>query len=191
MHIVYIHGANATPKSFSFIKQNLPKHTHQDFVYDANKKLADTISRAVDTIDTDCHIIAHSLGGVVACAAAHELKGKHIKSITTISTPFGGSEAADRFRLVMPFSTFFKNIRTSNPILKSIRSKPVPVPTLNIITTGGQSPFEPKKNDGVVTVDSQNALTGPQKVVVPYTHFEVLLDHGVVDIINTFVAKHK
>lgn len=191
MHIFYIHGANATPKSFSFIKQNLPEHTFTDFQYDASKKLTDTIARAASEITTPCHIVAHSLGGVVAVAAAHLVDRGLVKSITTISTPFGGSEAADRFRLVMPFNTFFKNIRTSNPILKAIQTKPLPSPTLNIITTGGRSPFEPLPNDGVVTIASQQILTHSTKAIVPYTHFEVLLDAGVVDIVSEFIQQHK
>lgn len=189
-HIVYIHGANATPKSFSYIKQNLPEHTASYLVYDASDNLIDTIKRASEVLDQPCHIIAHSLGGVVGVAAAQYVGGNNVETITTISTPFGGSEAADRMRFVLPFNSFFRNIRTTNPIFRAVCSEGPPVPTMNIITTGGQSPFEPKPNDGVVTVESQLAFTGTHQISVPYTHFEVLMDREVADTIAQFMVTH-
>lgn len=189
-HIVYIHGANATPKSFSYLERTLPEHTSSYVVYDASTKLTDTIQAAAEKIDQPCHIISHSLGGIIGVAVAQYLGGDNIHTITTISTPFGGSETADRMRLVMPFNTFFKNIRTTNPVLKAVRTLGPPVPTLNIITTGGQSPFEPKPNDGVVTVESQLAFNGTHRVQLPYTHFEVLMDNEVSSTIALFMSSY-
>lgn len=185
--ILYIHGANATPKSFSYIQRNLPSHHAVNFSYDASVDLAETVKRAALEMKEPVHIVSHSLGGIVAVAAAQAVDRGIVKSITTISTPFGGSEAADRMSIVMPFNRFIKNIKTTNPIIRRVVQQGTPAPTLSVITTGGHSPFEPKENDGVVTVESQRALTNNVQVVVPHTHFEVLLDDDVIGIISSFI----
>lgn len=190
-HVVFIHGANATPKSFSFLEQALPAHTRSYITYDASDNLTETIRRAATKINQPCHIVGHSLGGVIAVAISQLLGSEKIHTVSTISSPFGGSETADRMSLFMPFNTFLKNIKTSSPVLKGIVKTGPVVPTLTIITTGGHSPLEPKDNDGVVTVDSQLAIIGTHKIHVPYTHFEVLLDKGVADTIHAFMSAHK
>ena len=189
--VLYIHGANATPKSLSYIRKALPPHTPIEFSYDASHDLSSTIDRVVEHITEPMHIVSHSLGGIIAVAAAHLATKGNVKSITTISTPFGGSEAANRIGIILPFNRFINNIRTTNPVIRGVVKAGTPVPTLSIITTGGYSPFEPKENDGVVTVESQRALTNNTKVIVPYTHFEVLLDDGVAELVSKFIDANR
>lgn len=187
-HIVYVHGANATPKSFSYLEGTLPAHTKSYITYDASDSLAVTIRDAAAQIDQPCHIIGHSLGGVIALAISQLHGPSTVRTVTTISAPFGGSETAERMSIFMPFNPFLKNIKSSNTLLKNIAKVGPTVPTMTIITTGGRSPLEPKDNDGVVTVESQLALARAYQVHVPYTHFEVLMDQGVADMINLFMA---
>lgn len=186
-HIIFIHGANATPKSFSYLEQLLPTHTREYLTYDASDNIGETIKHCAAKITQPCHLVGHSLGGVIAVSISQLLGPSKIMTVSTLSAPFGGSEVADRMSLLMPFNTFFRNIKTSNPIFRALRAIGPVAPTLNIITTGGHSPFEPKDNDGVVTVESQEALKGAYQVHVPFTHFEVLLDQGVADTISMFM----
>lgn len=188
MKIVYVHGANATPTSFTFIKSKIDKHQAIDFKYNANDPLEDSICRLIDIIPQQCAIVSHSLGGILAVAASQHLPAQII-SVITISAPFGGSEAATRMSWLFPFNTFVHNISTQNPTLREIVTAGIAVPTLNIITTEGQSMFEPKANDGVVTFDSQTTLKGGIQIQVPLNHFEVLLDERVAQIINNFINR--
>ncbi len=193
MHIVYIHGANASPHSFNYIKERLPRHTSTDVVYDAREPLDEIIDLAEATILSDVdqpyHIVAHSLGGIIAVALSQ--RSKHmIQSVMTMSTPFGGSEAATAASVLMPFNTFLKNISTRSPTLREIVSTGPVVPTLNIITTAGATMFEHRPNDGVVTIESQQAFIGTSTVQVGLNHFEVLLSPVVVQRIEEFALSN-
>lgn len=188
-HIIYIHGANSTPRSFNYIKSQLPEHTSTNVVYNANEPIDDLILAAVKSVDQPGHIIAHSLGGVIG-AAISQAYPNSIQSLTTISTPFGGSEAANRFAMLLPFSTFLKNIRPGNPILRGVTRTGQKVPTLTIITTSGHAFFEHRPNDGVVTVESQEAFQSSHRVHVDMNHFEVLQDPTIVDTIRNFMEAH-
>lgn len=193
MHIVYIHGANATPHSFNFIRQRLSHHSSTDIVYDAHNPLDEIIDDAEATIlsavDEPYHLVAHSLGGIVAVALSQ--RSKHmIKSIATMSTPFGGSEAATAASVLLPFNTFLKNISTRSPTLREIITTGPVVPTLNVITTAGGTMFEHRPNDGVVTVESQLAFVGTSTVEVQLNHFEVLLSPYVAQKLEQFVLSN-
>lgn len=190
MKIVYVHGANATPKSFTFIKSQLGKHEAYDFTYDANDPVEGTVKHLAEFIPRDSHIISHSLGGVLAVAASQRVPDK-IKSIVTISAPFGGSEAASRALLFMPFNTFLHNISVHSKLIQAVSSSIVGVPLLKVITTAGNYVFETKMNDGVVTVDSQMSLWGGEELVIHLNHFEVLMDQDVADSIKLFIKQHQ
>lgn len=186
-HIWYIHGANATPTSFTYIRTMLPKHEHTNIIYNANDPIDETIERIAGELQYPVHIIAHSLGGIIAVALSQR-KPDLVKSVTTISTPFGGSEAATRLALVLPYNPFIKNIHVYNPTLNSVSRIGAVVPMLRIITTAGQNYFEPKPNDGVVTVDSQEDIQG--NITTHYqnlNHFEILMCSDTVIHIRDFI----
>lgn len=187
-HIIYIHGAHATPTSFNYIKHRLPHHTHTDVVYDANEPLDESIDRALLYVDRPSHIVAHSLGGVIGVALSHAYP-ELVKSVTTMSTPFGGSEVASQVAMFLPFNTFLKNIHVFSPTLQSITRTRQTVPLMSFVTTAGGNSLQPKPNDGVVTVDSQLAY-GSHHIMVDLNHFEVLLCPSVATQIGHFVLHH-
>jgi len=189
-HIIYIHGANSTPRSFNYIKSQLPDHTFTNIAYDANDPIDELVLAAITSVKQSGHIIAHSLGGVLG-AAVSQAHPKLIKSLTTISTPFGGSEAANRFAMLLPFSTFLKNIRPGNPVLRGVVKVGEKVPTLTIITTNGHALFEPNPNDGVVTVESQETFNASRQMRADMNHFEVLQDPTIVAAIKAFMEAHR
>jgi triacylglycerol esterase/lipase EstA (alpha/beta hydrolase family) len=181
--ILYIHGANATPDSFNYIKSKLPTHRVSYITYDANDPLESLIELAANAIVEPSHIVAHSLGGVIAVAVSQRYSDK-VLSVTTMATPFGGSEAATRASVLLPFSTFLKNIHTHNPTLREIIQIGYTVPTTNIVTTAGSNMFEHRPNDGVVTLDSQRAFNPTRRYEVDTNHFEVLLCPHVIQLIE-------
>ena len=186
MKIWYIHGANATPASFTYIKSLLPSHTVIDVVYDASDPLRETVSKLAEMIDDDIHIVSHSLGGIIAVALSQQCPN-HVKTVTTMGTPFGGSDTASKLRLLFPFSMFLRNISLGSPVLNTVRKIGVVVPTLTIVTSAGSNPFDTKKGDGVVSVESQLALSGSEVLHVNLNHFEVLLDANVARTISGFI----
>lgn len=184
--IWYIHGANASPVSFNYIKSQLYDHKAVDLIYSARDPIEDTIAIASDQLKNPVHIIAHSLGGVIAVALS-QIKPHLVRSVVTLGTPYGGSEIATRASVLMPFDPFIKNISTFNPTLLYVRSKGAVVPTLTIITNNGINSFESAPNDGVVTVSSQMALENPTiQVQMSLNHFESLINPNTVDLIKQF-----
>lgn len=173
--IVYIHGLQSTPKSFSYIKLRLPQHDHLDISYDAGQPMLAYVERLVaqiEALDRDVILVGHSLGGVVAVAVA--ARCARVQKIATLSSPLGGSEAATLLRWVC-FSPSIDNIHPGSPLMKDVRRANLKQPMLSIVSTAGDSPFIQGNNDGVVTISSQKSLTGPKYVSIPVNHFEVLL----------------
>lgn len=188
MHIWYIHGANATPASFTYIKSVLPKHKVTDIVYSANDPIDQTLDKLSKQVDGPIHIISHSLGGVLAVRLS-QIHPDKVRSVTTMGSPLGGSEMAVRLRMLLPFNVFLKNIVPTNQIIRDLLAGGIVVPTLKMITTAGASPFDTKPSDGVVTVESQRALKGGVEMACHLNHFEVLLDPNVADLIRGFVNR--
>jgi pimeloyl-ACP methyl ester carboxylesterase len=187
--ILYIHGANSSPLSFNYIKTKLPEHLGYDVAYNANDPLEDLIWMAENNLVEPSHIVSHSLGGIIAVALSQRCPDK-VLSVSTLATPFGGSEAATRASVLFPFNTFLKNIHVMNPTLREIILKGPTAPTMNIITTSGGTAFEPRPNDGVVTIESQEAFKGNIQYKIDLNHFEVLQSPGVVKIIEGHVWLH-
>lgn len=185
--LVYIHGLQSTPKSFSYIKLRLPQHDHLDIAYDAGQPMLAYVERLVSQIDAlnrDVVLVGHSLGGVVAAAVAS--RSSRVTKVATMSSPFGGSEAAALMRWVC-FSPSIDNIHPSSPLMKDVRRTAVKQPMLSIVSTAGDSPFIQGNNDGVVTITSQKALVGPRYVMIPVNHFEVLLCEEAVLHLEQFI----
>jgi pimeloyl-ACP methyl ester carboxylesterase len=197
--IWFIHGANATPTSFSAIQTKLHEFEEMDgteFVnvrYDCQDPIASTVEIIADSLPSDrpIYLIGHSLGGVLAVAVSQRVKhfelGKDIKGVITMASPIGGCEGADYLQWLFPHYHLFKNISTKNRVVNDIKAVGAVVPTLNFITTSGNNPIYPESNDGVVTVNSQRALRRAKKIEVPFNHFEVLLSDSVVSHIKTAI----
>ena len=190
MHIVYIHGANSSPASFNYIKSKLPMHTFTDVAYTNDIPLTDIIDSVYDSLPQGpmC-ILGHSLGGVIAVALSQinaVRKQKQITKVFTISSPFGGSKAADFLRWLFPTNRLFADIGTMSPVVRAVTAIGAIVPTKNIITCKGQLPLLNGENDGVVSVESQMALCGAEKEKQNLNHFEVLLDDVTVDSIQKY-----
>jgi pimeloyl-ACP methyl ester carboxylesterase len=190
--ILFVHGANATPLTFNYIKQNLPRHKEVNFIYDSNKDIethVENLAALVTLIGEEVSIVAHSLGGVIAIGATyryHPTKLHPLKTVT-ISSPFAGSKVASFFKWVYPGYGLFNNVAMSNPVIGEIQENGAVEPSLNIITTGGEIPLIKEPNDGVVAVSSQMSLMNCEEVILRLNHFEVLLSPTVVETIRKFV----
>lgn len=188
-NIVYVHGASSTPVSFNYIYQNLPKHNRHDFTYDCSKPIKDTIIAltqfySLSNFGDECYLVGHSMGGIIATVASYI---RPAKKAIIISSPLAGSKAATYLKWMFPKYGLFDNISMNSPAINKIQEKGAVIPTLNIITEGGESPVIKEKNDGVVSVESQSSLKNCTSMIFNLNHFEVLLSPDVVREIKNFL----
>jgi triacylglycerol esterase/lipase EstA (alpha/beta hydrolase family) len=198
--IWFIHGANATPLSFTHIQASLKldeRFEGMKFVnvrYDCQDPISTTTEIIAENLpdNTPIYLVGHSLGGVLAVAVSQRVKhfalSKDIRCVVTLASPLGGCEGADYLQWMFPHYHLFKNISTKNRVINDLRSAGAVVPTLNFVTTSGNNPIYPEANDGVVTVNSQRALRGAKKMEAPFNHFEVLLSEDIATHIKNAIS---
>ncbi len=189
MILVYIHGASATSESFNYIREHIGQ---QDIVinYDSRngfeKNLADMKVQLEDV--QDIFFISHSLGGIYALFLANELPDQVLGAVT-LSTPYGGAEAADYAKYFLPFSRLMKDIGPSSWVMRQADKIEIQHPWTNVVTTKGQSPWIIEPNDGVVTIESMQYRKDFDLIEVPLNHYEVVLSNQVVTIVLDYIKK--
>lgn len=196
----FIHGANATPASFNFLKAKLElipelnNYLFRDVTYDCQDNLATTVRVLLSKVprEVPLYLVGHSLGGVIATAFAKKVQesvtGIDLRGVITLASPLGGSESANYLRFIYPHYNLFKNISTVSPVIREIQSFVPEVPFVSVVTNSGNNPLFPTANDGVVTVMSQRTLKGPEYVELASNHFEVLVSPDTVDIMKQFFS---
>lgn len=192
MNLVYIHGNHATADSFNFIRSKLSGHNDILLEYDSAHGFYSNHARMLERLADmpDLFFIAHSLGGIHALHLAAEL-GEQVLGGVTMSTPYGGSEAAEMVACLLPFSQVLKDIRPrSAPILEG-KQIALNVPWTNLVSTAGASPFMLAANDGVVTQDSMRHRDDIQLVDIACNHFEIVLNQDALAVIQREIAQVK
>lgn len=185
MNIVYIHGNRATASSFNFIRSRIAGHAETILEYDGDTGFYRNHDDMMEQLDgkEDIFFIAHSLGGIHALHLAHHL-GSRVAGGVTMSTPYGGSAAANVVACFMPFSQVLKDIRPNGrPILEAGRMEAPRIWT-NVVTVAGASPFMLEPNDGVVTLESMRHRKDMRLVDVDCNHFEVVLNPQAINVIE-------
>jgi pimeloyl-ACP methyl ester carboxylesterase len=190
MNLVYIHGNHATADSFNFIRSKLSGYNDILLEYDSACGFYSNHATMLERLagKRDLFFIAHSLGGIHALHLAAELSGEVLGGVT-MSTPYGGSEAAEMVACLMPFSQVLQDIRPrSAPILDGKRIA-LNVPWTNLVTTAGASPFMLAANDGVVTHDSMRNRDDIQLVDIACNHFDIVLNQDALTVIQSELAQ--
>lgn len=187
-HVVFIHGANATPNSFNYIisQTKIKKYTNLDYK-SSNGFYPNLASMIVQLQDKGpLFLISHSLGGIYA---THLTKHCTVVGGVSISTPFGGSKTADFARLFMPANQLFKDIGTRSKPIVEAQETPISVPWVQVVTTAGDSAMHITKNDGVVTHKSMTHRTDVEHEIFHYTHYEIMTSPEVVKVIENTLKK--
>ena len=187
MKIFYIHGANASPRSFTFLSDRI-QHSCEFADYSSSDGFFNNLRLMKEQVSQDnWFIVSHSLGGIYAAHLSSFL-GNRLKGVVSLSTPYGGSEISDVMLFVHPFTRLFRDTGTmSKPITEAqhiIKCNTHPDWTA-IVTTSGRVPYLPGQNDGVVSVDSQVALCNYMDVIrLDCNHYEILQDAAAADIVQ-------
>lgn len=187
-HVVFIHGANATPSSFNYIISHSKIKKYTNLEYSSNNGFfANLAGMVVQLKDKGpLFVVGHSLGGIYA---THLTKHCEVVGGVSISTPFGGSKTADFARLFMPSNQLFKDIGTkSRPIIEA-QDIEIKIPWVQIVTTAGDNALHVVKNDGVVTHKSMTHRTDLECEVYHYTHYEIMTSPEVVKVIENTLKK--
>ncbi|PUA19170.1 hypothetical protein [Glaciimonas sp. PCH181] len=189
MNLVYIHGANASPDSFNFIRMNLGGN---DLVleYDSANGFHNNLKSMRAQLDgiEDIFFIAHSLGGIYAAHLAQHLAGR-VQGAVTLATPYGGSKAAEWIKWLLPFSQLLEDIQPYSAAILQANSIPLLLPWTNIVTTKGHSSLMLTANDGVVTAASMRHRSDIRLVEVAVNHYEVLLSHQAITVIRAALER--
>jgi hypothetical protein len=182
-HVVFIHGANASPKSFNYILENSNitnctkvRYFSSDGFYNNLEKIKNQL---ID-INEPVFIIAHSLGGIYALHLSQYI---NVIGVVSIASPFGGSATADWAKFFVPKRLFSEIGVASTPITRGHKI-PIKCPWTQIVTTEGAIPVHIVKNDGVCTVSSMKRRKDMQHKEIPYNHYEIMNSPEVVNIIN-------
>lgn len=205
--VVFVHGIGGTPRSFKPIIDSLDHRRYQAWVYSypsglpidgAAQGLADLTDRLQRHYGfKKMHVVAHSMGGLVARRSVqmtgNEMGKNYVSSLTTISTPWNGVPFATMGVLGLPVPVpSWVDLRPGSHFTQRILKDPLPVPHLLIATE--KSSFRitlPRRNDGSVPVASQldSRATSKAKVskLLAYDHTEVLEADETHEALNEFL----
>lgn len=188
-NIVYIHGANSSPRSFKYIQKTLPEHNILNISYSVDTPLRQNTFLIKKTIneefgDEKISFICHSLGGLIALKLHHN---HNVERTLTMSAPFGGSKIVEYFRWICPTYQMFEDVKTTSSVIRELKNMSFNKPIYSIVTTSGGNPLLGEPNDGTITIRSQMAVRGPKYEKISLNHFEVLLSDRVVSKISGFL----
>jgi pimeloyl-ACP methyl ester carboxylesterase len=203
--VLFVHGAQGTPAHFAPIVQALDHSRFQAWVYSYPSGIrlelaATTLKRIVDDLQLKhgfkkLIVVAHSMGGLVARSFVEQAADRgYVKLLVTISTPFGGHEAAqtgvDHAPVVVPC---WFDMAANSPFLLSLR-KPLPASVphhLFFSYIGGSNSKGP--TDGTVSMRSMlepDIQQSAQRVVgFPETHDSILTSPELIAALNASLAQ--
>ena len=109
--IFAIHGAFSTPTIFNYMKSKIRNHEWQMFDYsDDINDFVQMCENAVAAVQESCHVIGHSMGGLIALYLAGHW---NVKSITTIASPLDGLDVS-MVQQYMSRSSFIRELSHSS-----------------------------------------------------------------------------
>jgi pimeloyl-ACP methyl ester carboxylesterase len=180
---VYIHGANATPISWNYIRNQVGDGILLSYnsMNGFKNNLREMKAELADL--NEMQFIGHSLGGIFALHLANHFKDR-AKGAVTISTPYGGHSTPYIVKYIFQMNQLFNDISPKNWPIDSLNEIILPCNWCNIVTTVGDVPWILGKNDGIVTIKSQRYRNDMELLELKYNHYEVMLSQQAVDIIK-------
>ena len=183
--IFAIHGAFSTPTIFNYMKSKIRNHEWQMFDYsDDINDFVQMCENAVAAVQESCHVIGHSMGGLIALYLAGHW---NVKSITTIASPLDGLDVS-MVQQYMSRSSFIRELSHSSRFIRSLHEQSYPMPVQHIITTRGFNPYMFDENDGVVSLKSQRGWAAGTVHEIAANHAEIMQHDACVKLVKSFIS---
>lgn len=184
MKILAIHGAFSTPTIFNYAKHKIKNYDWFTFDYsDDINDFRQVCERAVDLVDGPCHVIGHSMGGMIALYLA----GHHnVASITTIAAPLDGLDVS-MAQQYLSRSSFIRELSRNGRFVLDLHRAAYPMPVQHIITTRGFNPYMFDDNDGVVSLKAQRGWAAGEVHEISANHAEIMQHDGCIKLIKNFI----
>ena len=131
----------------------------------------------------ECHVIGHSMGGLLSLWLGENLA---VKSITTIATPLDGLDV-NLLQSMMTRSPFIKEMAHGSKFIKFIHNQSFLMPVQHIVSTKGYNPYIYEESDGVVTMRSQRGWNIGEIHDIPANHAEIMMHEDTVKLVKTFI----
>ena len=206
--VVFVNGIGGSPADFRHLIRNLDRRRFQPWFYHYPSGLPlerSAAGLAGGLIFLHRHLgfprvdlVAHSMGGLVSRGALPQLaaSGAPVRRYLTISTPWGGHEAASsgvrHLRHPVPA---WKDMVPGSAFQKQLFRRPLPPEVSHCLVFGyraSSSPFLPRENDGTVSLVSQlhpPAQTQASEMLgLHCDHESILADDATVAAMNRFLA---
>lgn len=186
--IIFIHGANASQKSFAYLEKHITERYPETRFYYFNYSSKNSFYYNLEqmrvrllTITGSVTVLAHSLGGVYALHLYNHLPEKICK-VVSFCTPFGGVLGASFMRWAFPFNQLLQDIGVESGPIACGHYITISIPWIQFVATKGNLPWISPllSNDGVVTHLSMTVRKDIKYKYVDTTHYEILSDLNVV-----------
>jgi pimeloyl-ACP methyl ester carboxylesterase len=209
--VVFVYGIGGSPQDLRYFLEHFDRERHQlwFFHYPSGMRLervTGMLAAGLRALKRQhgfarCHVVAHSMGGLVARAAITEAVAAEgdnfVPRFVSISTPWGGHKAAEAGirRLKKPVPSWL-DVAPNSDFLFQLYATPLPAGTRHDLIYGSteDGPFWMKgPNDGVVTVESETdpriTRSASSVVHLPLGHMEILSQSAVVERVERLLAK--
>lgn len=194
--VVFVHGIGGSPRDFAKLIPALNRKRFQAwfFAYPSGFRLAKASGALATMLNIAMkregveriHVVAHSMGGLVARDAILKLSalrgGSPVRNFFTISTPWGGDAAARQgvSALKFPVPSWIDMVPGS-AFLTNLWKQPLPAGTRHDLIYGYASerrPWLSPDNDGIINEKSAAHLPALKEsrriLTLPYAHVEIL-----------------
>lgn len=208
--ILFVHGASGSPRNFRFIAENIDRNRYQPWFYHYPsgfplEKISWFLNRLIVYLHDkyqfkELYVTAHSMGGLVSRSFiienAFEHGNDYIKLFVSISSPFGGLEAAQKGVESAPTAIpSWHDVAPGSPFIEKIFSQPLnaKIDYYLLFSHKGDCSFFMDNNDGVVTLRSQLDLRAQKDALAKWGfdegHVTILSSQDVLAIYNDILKK--
>ena len=207
--VLFVHGANGTPLSFSTLIEKLDRTRFQAWVayYPSGMSLAviaDNLNQSMTKLHArhrypDFAVVAHSMGGLVARGLIQRqvatTRDVEMPLFVSISTPWGGHKAAGRALDSPIVVRVWRDMAPQSDYQRDLFSRPLPQGMRHhlIFTYGLGARDLDESSDGAVTVHSQLISAAQRDALRLHgfdaSHVGVLEDPEVSALLNDILKQ--
>ena len=203
--VLFVHGLSGAPQNFASLAERIDRRRFQPWVYyyPSGVRLANVAEHLEQTLAKlrqryrfeRFALVAHSMGGLVSRAFiqrhAQGAAADRLPLFVTLSTPWGGHDAAERGVERSPVVVgVWRDMAPGSDFLRDLFATPLPSPTRHhlVFTFRRDRTSFGESDDQAVTVASQlraEAQRGAERVYgVDDTHRGVLRNSEVAALVN-------